>query len=112
VEFLWNTEVKELVGDDHLECIRILDNKEHSERMLDLDGLFIAVGTIPNTGIVTNLLQLDANGYICAGEDGVTEIPGIIAAGDLRHKQLRQIVTAVSDGANAITSAQNYLRKH
>ncbi len=109
VEFLWDTEVIGIVGDDHLDCLKIRNKKDGSERMLDVDGLFIAVGTIPDTGFITNILQLDEGGYIIAGEDGKTEIPGIFAAGDVRTKQLRQIVTAVSDGANAITSVQAYL---
>lgn len=109
VEYFWNTEVAGIVGDDHLECLKLRNKKDGTERILDVDGLFIAVGTVPNTGFITNLLQLDENGYIIAGEDGKTEIPGIFAAGDVRTKQLRQIVTAISDGANAITSVQAYL---
>lgn len=109
VEFIWNSEVQEIAGEDHVDCLKLINNKEKTERILDVDGVFIAVGTIPNTGNITNLLHLDKNNYIVASEDGKTEIPGIFAAGDLRTKQLRQIVTAVSDGANAITSVQEYL---
>lgn len=109
VEFLWNSEVLAIQGEDHLECIKVHNRLDNTDRIMEVDGLFIAVGTIPNTGIVTKLLQLNSGGYIVAGEDGVTEIPGIFAAGDLRTKQLRQIVTAVSDGANVVTSVQAYL---
>ena len=109
VEFIWDTELTEITGEDHVDCLKIRNKKDGTERVLDVDGVFIAVGTIPNTGIITKLLQLDEYGYIRAGEDGKTEIPGIFAAGDIRTKQLRQIVTAVSDGANAITSVQEYL---
>ena len=109
VEFLWNTEVTAIPGEDHVECLKIKNRTDGTERMLEADGVFIAVGTIPNTGIITNLLQIDKSGYIVASEDGVTEIPGIFAAGDIRTKQLRQIVTAVADGANVITSVQAYL---
>lgn len=109
VEMLWDTEVISIPGEDHVECIKIRNKKDGSERMLEVDGVFIAVGTLPNTGIITKLLQLDNNGYIDASEDGRTEIPGIFAAGDVRTKQLRQIVTAVADGANVITSVQAYL---
>ncbi len=109
VEFLWNSEVQSVQGEDHTECIRVHDRGRDADRFLDVDGLFIAVGTIPNTRLVTKLLQLDPGGYIPAAEDGVTEIPGIFAAGDVRTKQLRQIVTAVSDGANAVTSVWTYL---
>lgn len=109
VEFLWNSEVLAVQGEDHVECIKVHNKLDGTDRIVDVDGLFIAVGTIPNTGIVTNLLQLQPGGYIEASEDGVTEIPGVFAAGDLRTKQLRQIVTAVSDGANVVTSVQAYL---
>ena len=109
VEFLWSTEVTAVPGEDHVECVKILNKKTGEEKVLDVDGVFIAVGTIPNTGIITNLLHLDENGYIIASEDGKTEIPGIFAAGDIRTKQLRHIVTAAADGANVITSVQAYL---
>lgn len=109
VEFLWDTEVTRIMGDESVEGVWLKNKKDGSERMLDLDGIFIAVGNLPETKIVTRLLRLDENGYIPAGEDCVTEVPGIFAAGDVRAKQLRQIVTAVSDGANAVTSVQNYL---
>lgn len=109
VEFLWDTEVTRIMGDESVEGVWLKNKKDGSERMLDLDGIFIAVGNLPETKIVTRLLRLDENGYIPAGEDCVTEVPGIFVAGDVRAKQLRQIVTAVSDGANAVTSVQNYL---
>ncbi|MCD7818736.1 MAG: thioredoxin-disulfide reductase [Lachnospiraceae bacterium] len=109
IEILWNTEVKEIRGEEHVECVKLRNNKDGSERILSLDGVFIAVGTKPNTEIVTKLLQLNAKGYIPASEDGITEIPGIFAAGDIREKQLRQIVTAVADGANVISSVEAYL---
>lgn len=109
VEFVWDTEAVEIPGEDHVEGLKIRSKKDGSERVLEVDGVFIAVGTIPNTGIITKLLHLDNNGCIIAGEAGVTEIPGIFAAGDIRTKQLRQIVTAVADGANVITSVQAYL---
>ncbi|MCC8067822.1 MAG: thioredoxin-disulfide reductase [Clostridiales bacterium] len=109
VEMIWDTEVEEIRGEDHVECLKLRNKKTGAERILILDGVFIAAGTIPNTGIVTKMLHLDKNGYIPAAEDGITEIPGIYAAGDIRTKQLRQIVTAVSDGANAISSVEAYL---
>ncbi len=111
VEFIWDSEVTDIRGDDQVESIRIRNKKDGSGRALEVDGVFIAVGTRPNTEIVTNLLQLDKNGYICASEDGITEKPGIFAAGDIRTKRLRQIVTAVSDGANVISSVETYLNR-
>lgn len=109
VEFIWNTEVTEIEGEESVECLKLRSRLDGSERVLDVDGIFIAVGTVPNSGNITNLLQLDTNGYIIAKEDCVTNVPGIFAAGDIRTKQLRQIVTAVADGANAVTSVQAYL---
>ncbi|MCD7833438.1 MAG: thioredoxin-disulfide reductase [Lachnospiraceae bacterium] len=109
VEFIWNSEVAAIRGEDQVECAVIRNRKDGTERVMELDGVFIAVGTKPNTEIITNLLQLDKNGYICASEDGITEKPGIFAAGDIRTKHLRQIVTAVSDGANVISSVEAYL---
>ena len=75
----------------------------------DLDGVFIAVGMTPETEIVSKLLQTDETGYIVAGEDTATSQPGIFAAGDIRTKALRQIITAAADGANAAIAAQKYL---
>ncbi|MCD8347718.1 MAG: thioredoxin-disulfide reductase [Lachnospiraceae bacterium] len=109
VEFIWDSEVAAIRGEDQVECALIRNKKDGTERVLDLDGVFIAVGMKPNTEIVTNLLQLDKNGYICASEDGITEKAGVFAAGDIRTKHLRQIVTAVSDGANVISSVEAYL---
>ncbi|MBR1865960.1 MAG: FAD-dependent oxidoreductase [Lachnospiraceae bacterium] len=79
-------------------------------RSLSVDGIFIAVGMIPMTDPVSGVVELDPGGYIIADETGRTTAPGFFAAGDVRTKQLRQIVTAVSDGANAITSAEQYIR--
>ena len=83
--------------------------KTGEERILDLDGVFIAVGMIPETEVVSKLLQTDETGYIMAGEDTATSQPGIFAAGDIRTKALRQIITAAADGANAAIAAQKYL---
>ena len=83
--------------------------KTGEERILDLDGVFIAVGMIPETEVVSKLLQTDETGYIVAGEDTATSQPGIFAAGDIRTKALRQIITAAADGANAAIAAQKYL---
>ncbi len=109
VEILWNTVVTELVGNSHLECLKLKRTDTGEESMLDVEGVFIAVGTVPNTRIVERLLKLDENGYIASDESGITEVPGIFVAGDIRAKQLKQIVTAVADGANAVESVQKYL---
>ena len=109
IEIIWNTVVTEIVGENHLGCLKLNHLDTGEEEMLHVEGVFIAVGTVPNTQIVDKVLTLDDNGYVNADETGVTEIPGIFVAGDIRTKQLKQIVTAVSDGANAIESVQKYL---
>jgi thioredoxin reductase (NADPH) len=92
-----------------VEQIGLKNVKDESETTLDLDGVFIAVGMDPQTEVVASVLSLDG-GYVRAGEDGITEQPGLFVAGDVRTKRLRQIVTAVSDGANAVTSIVDYLQ--
>ena len=79
------------------------------EKELPVSGIFIAVGMNPQTDAVASVLDLD-HGYVRAGEDGVTEQPGLFVAGDVRTKKLRQIVTAVADGANSVTSIVEYLK--
>ena len=74
-----------------------------------VSGVFLAVGMQPNTSIVGQLVDLDDSGYVIAGEDGRTSAAGIFAAGDLRTKKLRQVVTAAADGANAVASVEAYL---
>ena len=98
-----------VLGHSEVTGLKIRNIKTNEERELTAEGVFIAVGIVPNTTLVKDQLKLDENGYICAGEEGVTSAPGVFVAGDIRTKALRQIVTAVSDGANAVASAQKYL---
>ena len=109
IEMVWDSVPLEILGQDEVTGLKIRNIKTNEERELTADGVFIAVGIVPNTTLVKDQLKLDENGYICAGEEGVTSAPGVFAAGDIRTKALRQIVTAVSDGANAVASAQKYL---
>ena len=104
-------EVKEIAGEQGVEKICIRNTESSDTEEISVSGVFIAVGMQPITEFVKDLVELDAGGYIVAGEEGITSTPGIFAAGDIRTKALRQIVTAVSDGANAVTSVQNYLLK-
>ena len=108
-EMVWDSVPLEILGQDEVTGLKIRNIKTNEERELTAEGVFIAVGIVPNTTLVKDQLKLDENGYICAGEEGVTSAPGVFAAGDIRTKALRQIVTAVSDGANAVASAQKYL---
>lgn len=110
-EMVWDSIPLEIRGTDQVTGLLVRNVKSQEERLLDTDGVFIAVGIQPNTGKFRNFVQLDENGYIVAGEEGVTSTPGVFAAGDIRTKSLRQVVTAVSDGANAVTSVQKYLLK-
>ena len=105
VEILINSEVDSILGDDKVTGI-LLKNK----RELILDGIFSAIGMIPKTEILKEVIDLDEYGYVKADETGKTNLKGFFVAGDVRKKELRQIVTAVSDGANAATSAINYIR--
>lgn len=109
VEILWDTVVEEICGEDQVESLKLKNRVTEKSHRLLVDGLFIAVGMEPNTGMLPQALQTDAAGYIRADEDCVTNITGIFAAGDVRTKVLRQIVTAASDGANAVESVQKYL---
>lgn len=108
VEILWNNEVLKIQGEDMVEALTIVNNQTKEEQMLEVNGIFIAVGILPNTKNFQGLVDMDEKGYILADESCATSIPGIFAAGDIRKKALRQIITAVSDGANAIHSVQNY----
>ncbi len=76
---------------------------------LPCQGLFVAIGRVPDTGLVRGQMTLDGGGYILAGEDTRTDVPGVFAVGDARQKPLRQIVTAVADGAVAAQAAADYL---
>ena len=106
IRLLMNTQVTELIADKRLAAIRV--RTPEGEREIPMDGLFISVGRDPNTALFREQLALE-NGYIPAGEDTKTAIPGVYAVGDVRTKELRQIVTAVADGAMAVHSAEGYL---
>lgn len=109
IEVLWNSQVEEILGEDQVQQIQVYNNIEETRQMVSVDGVFIAVGILPNSELARDVVQLDAGGYIVAGEDGKTSADGIFAAGDVRTKQLRQVITAAADGANVVTSVENYL---
>lgn len=108
VEILWNHEVSKIQGEDMVEALWVYQNQTKEEKVLEVNGVFIAVGVIPNTESFKGLVNMDEKGYILADESCVTSVPGIFAAGDIRKKALRQIITAVADGANAVNSVQSY----
>lgn len=109
VEVIWNHTVEEICGEDMVESVRIKDKNTGDVQKLAVNGVFVAVGIHPDTDFCRKLVACEENGYILAGEDTITSVPGIFAAGDIRKKMLRQIITAVADGANAATSAANML---
>lgn len=111
VEIIWNHIPFEIKGTDQVEALTMKDAKTSKETSIAVDGVFVAVGTTPMTALAKGLVEMDAYGYIVAGETGETSLPGFFVAGDIRTKPLRQIITAVADGANAATAAQNYLKK-
>ncbi len=109
VEFKWDSTVTELLYEDKTTGVKIKNVKTGEESIIDCDGVFVSVGRKPATDFLGSQLDLDENGYIIADETTKTSIPGVYAVGDIRTKQLRQVVTAVSDGAMAVHSAEEYL---
>lgn len=107
VEIIWNTQVVKINGEDQVDSLTLHKKDSDEEYNLDCQGVFIAVGINPVTALLTGLnVSIDENGYVAAGEDCRTNIKGLYVAGDIRKKPLRQIITAVSDGANAVSSVQ------
>ena len=109
VEFRWNSVVNELLHEDRLTGLRLRNVASGEVSDIECDGVFISVGRKPATALVAGQLELDAGGYIAADETTQTNIPGVYAVGDVRAKQLRQVVTAVADGAVAVHMAEAYL---
>jgi thioredoxin reductase (NADPH) len=109
VEFLWNSTVTELVSDGRLTGVTVKNSVTGEETSLACDGLFVSIGRKPASSLAAGQLALDENGYIAANESTKTSLPGVFAVGDVRTKVLRQIVTAVADGAAAAHAAEEYL---
>lgn len=102
-----NAVLDEVTGDEKADGIVFTQDGERKK--LDVDGIFCAVGSVPNSAVLAGVCELDERGYVVAGEDGVTSAAGLFAAGDVRTTTLRQVITAAADGANAATSAERYL---
>ncbi len=109
VEFVVPAVVDELIGDQALEAIRVSDPASGTSRRIDVSGVFVAVGQIPDNAAFADVVDIDERGYVVAGEDCVTRTPGVFVAGDCRTKQVRQLVTAAGDGAVAATAASAYI---
>jgi len=110
VEPVWNAEVTEIKGDNSgMKSVQLKDRVSGEERTLDLEGMFIAIGVTPKAQFLAELLKLDSEGYIQTDTECRTSIPGVFAAGDVRKKILKQIATAVGDGAIAAIMVEKYL---
>ena len=111
VEILYSHVVEEILGEDTVEAVTLKDCRTEETFRLPVDGVFVAVGIRPQTELVRGLAACDEGGYVLAGEDCATDVPGLFVAGDVRRMPLRQIVTAVADGANAAVSAGSCCRE-
>lgn len=111
VTILWDSVVESINGKDAVESIEVKNLKTNESKSYDVSGVFIAVGYLPNSETYKEVVATDAAGYIIAGESCETNVPGVYAAGDVRTKDLRQIITAAADGANAITAVEKYLNQ-
>lgn len=107
IELVLNAVPTEIIGEKRVEALTVKQAGE--AKTLPVSGIFVAVGTVPNSDLLNGLADLDPSGYIVAGEEGITSAEGIFVAGDVRTKALRQVITAASDGANCIYSVENYL---
>ena len=112
VEFIYNSNVTRLISDKRLRAIEVTNKIDGSVRTVELNGLFVAVGRVPENNNFADLVKLDAAGYVEAGEDCHTSSAGIFVAGDNRTKVLRQLVTAAADGAMAATEAVKYINNN
>ena len=109
IEFVWSHVPLEIVGEKEVEGVRVKDLKSGENRLLPVAGAFIYVGMKADSEIVKDLVEMDEQGYIKAAEDTVTSCPGLFAAGDVRQKPLRQVATAIADGATAAIMAEKYI---
>ena len=112
IEIIWDSIVKEIKGGDFIERIELYNKKTKEISDLELDGIFIYVGIIPNNELVKSIVELDKQGFILTDETMCTKIPGLYATGDVVHKVLRQVVTAASDGAIAAFSAEKWTEEN
>jgi len=109
VTILWDSTAVSINGTDTVESLSVQSVKTNETKDYPVSGVFIAVGMVPNSSAYKGVVDMDASGYIIANETGITSTPGIFAAGDIRTKQLRQVISAAGDGANAVYSVQQYL---
>ena len=109
IDFLWDTTIAAIEGKDNVERLKLLNVKTNQSSFLEVNGVFISVGTNPDTEYLRGILPLDESGYIITNEKMETSLSGVLAAGDIRHNSARQAITAAGDGATAAIYAQKYL---
>ncbi len=109
IEVIWNAEVTEVLGDETVTGVKLHNNKENSDSELKLDGVFLAIGHVPSTQFLTNILELDENGYVITQNDVETSIPGIFVAGEIQDHVYKQAITTAADGCKAALKAQRWL---
>jgi len=109
IEFVWDTVVTEIMGDGKVTGVRLKNVKTEEESTQEADGVFVYVGTIPNTGFLEGQLELDDRGYIVTDRQCHTSVPGVFAAGDVQERVLKQISTAVGSGAMAAMEAEKFI---
>ena len=112
IEFIWDSTVDELLDNDRVNGVKLQNVKTGEITSLACDGVFVSIGRKPTTEFLGGAVDLDENGYIIADETTKTNVPGVYAVGDVRQKALRQVVTAVADGAVAVHFAEEYLTKN
>ena len=111
IEFLWNSQVSSFTAESRVSGAIVKNTLSNEEFKIDCDAIFVSIGRRPETDIVKDIIELDENGYIVADESTKTSIDGVFAAGDVRTKALRQIVTAAADGAVASHFAEEYISR-
>ncbi|WP_105615587.1 thioredoxin-disulfide reductase [Vallitalea okinawensis] len=109
VEIIWDTVLEEIKGDDVVKSINLHNKKTDEDSSIEVDGVFIAVGTIPNSDLLKDKVITDEGGYVVTNEGCETSVPGVFAVGDVRKKLLRQVITAASDGATAVYAAEHHM---
>ncbi len=109
MEFIWDTVIQEIHGEKKVEKLELVNRKTQQISMLPVDGIFIYVGILPNNELLESRIELDSAGFVLTDQNMHTNVPGIYAAGDIRHTVLRQVVTATSDGAIAAWSAEKWI---
>ena len=112
VEMVWDTVVQKIDGTEQLENLELYNRRTEKVSFLPVDGVFIYVGILPNNELLESRLELDSSGFVLTNENMHTNVPGIYAAGDIRHTPLRQVVTATSDGAIAAYSAEKWIMEN